>query len=435
MLLNGEGAVNDQAITGYMFTSSTQNPSRSLLVARNKGQINSNGLKGSIIYVTRELQIPDRDELLRSLEFLNIKEKNRKVEGEYVVPEIVDSTIVGSEEVTGQLLVNPMSKIHPLKNSAYELLLDYNDSSFDPLQPEVEVENEKTDAEEAREQRKNQFKQIKGLDLQSKQALANKKARIAAEKQAEKERIAAEKQAEKERIAAEKIARDNAEKSARIMINNLRSDLTTKQKQSTKIASIPFDFLDQLKTDNKIPEGINSEIFDIIYEKALEDKRILDEAAAEEERKRQERAIKKEERAALKAKQLAYESSPEGIEEARQKAEEERRLAEAKEIRLADEARIKKEQDEARMLKISLEIHDLENEKGKKMKKEELLKQLVALRKELKQLEREYRKGGTLSDKKKYIHKITKRGKKNKNKLTKRHKKIKKPKRSRKLVS
>ena len=32
ILLNGKDAVNDQAITGYMFTSSTQNPSRSLLV-------------------------------------------------------------------------------------------------------------------------------------------------------------------------------------------------------------------------------------------------------------------------------------------------------------------------------------------------------------------------------------------------------------------
>lgn len=431
MLLNGEGAVNDQAMTGYMFTSSTQNPSRSLLVARNKGQINSNGLKGSVIYVTRELQIPDRDELLRSLEFLNIKEKNRKVEGEYVVPEIVDSTIVGSEEVIGQLLVNPMSKIHPLKNSAYELLLDYNDIGFNPVQPEVEVENEKTDAEEAREQRKNQFKQIKGLDLQSKQVLADKKARIAAEKQAEKERIAAEKQAEKERIAAEKLARDNAEKSARIMINNLRTDLTAKQKQSTKIASIPFEFLDQLKKTDNIPKEIDREIFDIIYEKALEDKRILDEAAAEEERKRQERARKKEEKDAEKARRKAYESSPEGIEEARKKAEEIKQLAEDEEKRLADEARMKKEQDEARMLEIQLQIHDLENAKGQKN-----ILELQALRKELKRLHGKYNnnKGGTLSNKKKYIHKITKRSKKIKNKLTKRHKKTKKPKRSRKLV-
>jgi hypothetical protein len=38
-------------------------------------------------------------------------------------------------------------------------------------------------------------------------------------------------------------------------------------------------------------------------------------------------------------------------------------------------------------------------------------------------------------NRKKHIHKITKRGKKIKNKLTKRHKKIKKSKRTRKLVS
>ena len=40
ILLNGKDAVNDQAITGYMFTSSTQNPSRSLLVSRNMNKTN-----------------------------------------------------------------------------------------------------------------------------------------------------------------------------------------------------------------------------------------------------------------------------------------------------------------------------------------------------------------------------------------------------------
>ena len=40
MLLNGTEAVNSQAITGYMYTFASQNPSRSLLVSRNLNNIN-----------------------------------------------------------------------------------------------------------------------------------------------------------------------------------------------------------------------------------------------------------------------------------------------------------------------------------------------------------------------------------------------------------
>ena len=402
MLLNGEGDVNDQAITGYMFTSSTQNPSRSLLVARNSNEMrepNINGLKGSVIYVTRELQIPDRDELLRSLEFLNIKEKNRKVDGEFVYPEIVDSTIAGSEEVIGKLSVNPMSKITPLKNSAYEDQLDY-DVRFDPLQPQVEVDHETTDAEEARAQRK-ENKKMKGLSP------------------AEKNRIAAEKKAEKERIAAEI-------KSARKLINELFYE-NPEQKQSKKLASIFFEFLDQLKTEKKIPEDIDPEIFDIIYEKALEDKRIEDAAAEKAKMAAETRERNK-----------------------REKEEKERKEEELRKIYMESEEGQKKIQE---IKELESQIVGLENKikeitKQKKLKRGEKLPEMESiqvLENKINGINEKIESdlatkmmGGKIKsriNRKKHIHKITKRGKKIKNKLTKRHKKIKKSKRTRKLVS
>ena len=162
MLLNGEGAVNDQAMSGYMFTSSTQNPSRTLLVSRNSNNMrepNLEGLKGNVIYVTRELQVPDKDSLLRSLEFLNIKTKRRRIDSVYVIPEIGDTTIKGSQEIRGdELLKNPMKKIQPFKNSAYDKWYNY-ETEFRPEEVQMEVEEEKTDAEDARDQRKNKFKQ------------------------------------------------------------------------------------------------------------------------------------------------------------------------------------------------------------------------------------------------------------------------------------
>jgi hypothetical protein len=99
--------------------------------------------------------------------------------------------------------------------------------------------------------------------------------------------------------------------------------------------------------------------------------------------------------------------------------------------------RLQKQQDEERILKIETEIEELGiliDAKGVKGK-DELKRKRDDLRKELKKLKNKYVKGGTLANKKKHIHKITKRGKKIKNKLTKRYKKIKKSKRTRKLVS
>jgi hypothetical protein len=56
-LMNAElNGVNDQSITGYIFTQSTQRKSRTLLVSRNEDTINKSGLKGMVIYATPEFK-------------------------------------------------------------------------------------------------------------------------------------------------------------------------------------------------------------------------------------------------------------------------------------------------------------------------------------------------------------------------------------------
>ena len=454
ILLNGNGAINDQAITGYMFTSSTQNPSRSLLVARNKGKVNSNGLKGCVIYATRELQVPDRDSLLRSLEFLNVKDKNRKVEGDIVSPEIGESTIIGSEDVSGKLLENPMSKIQPLKNSAYEAQIDYNDTKFIPEQPEVEVENEKTDAEEAREQRKNKFKQLTGLDPSLKLSKQVEKEREKAEKQAQKEIEKAAKQAEEARIKAEKAQKQMEINEVKRTINNTRKDLSEKQKKAKTIPKIPLEILVKI---NPSELGINQEIYNIILSEAQEDKRISDLAE-------QKIAKEREEAAKIQAEKEEYEASPEGMEEKRieneRKQEEELRKKDTKAAKAAEEAErlaqqsiVREESQKERLLFIDnrleqipkeLEelqklIDELPKEKTTEQKKslKDYNKRKETLEKEERDLKKERKKvviGGTLSNKKQFKHKITKRQTKNVNKLTKRHKKVKILRNTRKVI-
>ena len=147
ILLNGTEAVNDQAITGYMFTSSTQNPSRTLLVSRNMNATNDKSLQGSVIFVTRELQTPQKEDLLKELEFLNVKDKMRKLEGIQVEPDIMGSTIEGSPQSQRiELNKNPNTKIQPLKNSAYSDWIDY-ETPFVPKQEAIELEIEETDRE------------------------------------------------------------------------------------------------------------------------------------------------------------------------------------------------------------------------------------------------------------------------------------------------
>ena len=442
MLLNGDGDVNDQAITGYMFTSSTQNPSRTLLVARNNGKINSNGLKGSVIFVTRELQVPDRDGLLRSLEFLNVKEKTRKVEGEIVTPKIDETTIIGSTDVNGQLLENPMSKIKPLKNSAYELQLDYNDTSFVPEQDKSEVETEKTDAEEARDKRQNNFKVTKGLKPE--------------EKKVTKEQL----------ISAKKL------------INRLRDDLTPKQKEQTKtIPFIPVKILDSMK---KIimENGISEQIFNIIHsdsEGVEEYERQEAEKKAQIAQKRADTSAEKNEiktkiseiqvrinelkselkepidelNKQIQSKQNEYNTLTGNrsnyakiISKERVLLTERNKKPKTDKTKAEQQANIEKFEEELQNLKemykeeleriekISNEIKDLNQQKDSvESPIREMDQVLVQLNTKLKS-----KKGGTLSNKKTYIHRVTKRYHKRGNKLTKKSKKTKIPKKTRKYI-
>jgi hypothetical protein len=433
MLLNGEGDVNDQAITGYMFTSSTQNPSRTLLVSRNSANMrepNSNGLKGNVIYVTRELQVPDRDGLLKSLEFLNIKDKNIKVYEEIVSPEIGETTIIGSQNISGELLINPMTKIQPLKNSAYEELLDYTNDTFIPTQPEVEVENEKTDAEEAREQRKNKLKQTKGMDPEAK---AQEKARIKAERIEAEQAERAAKEAERKRISEEK-AKLNADiNEAKRAINNLRDDLTSKQKAAKKIHDIPFAFLNDPEKQSSIQSlEIPEEIYKFIYEQSSENDRI--EKLAEEKLR-----LDKEKRARKNQEKAAAKSSPEAMAERDATQEKNDRLAKEKEEEEAAAAKAK----EKRKLQVRTEIYSLEAEqksfpKIAKDRTEEQKKRIREIELKLNQLRQEWeeirRGGGTSSNRKVHKYYKTKRQHKNRNKLTKRNKKQKIPKKTRKII-
>ena len=132
MLLNGKTGVNDQAITGYVYTCATQNPSRTLLVSRNEGIINSNGLSGSVIYVTRELQRPDNISFLKTLEYVTKKLKSSimgKASSELrqIRDNIISSSVEGSVEDSVELIGLPRgTKQELFKNILYNDWLDYN---------------------------------------------------------------------------------------------------------------------------------------------------------------------------------------------------------------------------------------------------------------------------------------------------------------------
>ena len=225
ILLNGKDGVNDQSITGYMFTSANQNPSRTLLVSRNKGELNSNGLMGNVVYVTRELQTPDKNALLKSLEFLNVKDKTVKLNKVSVVPEVSGSTIEGTDSsISSGLLQNPMGKVEPLKNSSYADWLDY-ETEFVPSQAKMEIENEMTDKEEAKRKR-----------AESK----NKP------KEAEKLQKAAEKQRLKEEADAKKLL----EKQKKDNVKNARAAL--KKNPNAEIAPEVREIIEREDTEKRL---------------------------------------------------------------------------------------------------------------------------------------------------------------------------------------
>jgi len=171
MLLNGNNGVNEQAITGYMYTSATQNPSRTLLVARNEGILNSNGLPGSVIYVTRELQRPDRLTFLASLKYLKMATKLRATRtGVNAVRQIVNPVIHWSKEGDKPLESMPRgTKQEPLKNVAYNDLLDYEDSeTMKQIIGNILVEQPKTEEEKQHELQEKEEKEQLESSLKAK---------------------------------------------------------------------------------------------------------------------------------------------------------------------------------------------------------------------------------------------------------------------------
>jgi hypothetical protein len=99
------------------------------------------------------------------------------------------------------LIVNPNTKIKPLKNSSYQDWLDY-ETEFEPQQSRVEVDIEETDRERELREKREARQKLKGLTTQQK---AEAKAREKAEAKAAKEQV---KVAKEQAKVAEKLAKE-----------------------------------------------------------------------------------------------------------------------------------------------------------------------------------------------------------------------------------
>ena len=188
ILLNGESGVNQQAITGYMFTAANQKPSRSLLVSRasadeTNNNIRKDKLRGKVVYVTRELPIiqEDRVRYLKSLQYKKILEKKTLVDKqtkEEFSPEIVGPVIQGSSSESEYKLIKPPLEIasmdEPYKTSNYSEWDDYET-------PRVLTETKKKTVEDPETIAKLEAK------AQKIAALSEEKEKIRAEKAAERE--------------------------------------------------------------------------------------------------------------------------------------------------------------------------------------------------------------------------------------------------------
>jgi hypothetical protein len=211
ILMNGESGVNQQAITGYIYTSANQKPSRSILVSRNSGDesnanIKKDGLRGKVIYTTRELPVlqEDRIRYLRSLQYKKITEKKSlidKATGEPFIPEITEPTIHGSSIDSDYKMIKPPLDIStmadPYKTSNYDAWDDYET-------PRVltETKNKVQDfidpQEAARaEERARKAAEKAQAKVQEKAALAADKARLISEQQGMKGEDAASKEIRK----------------------------------------------------------------------------------------------------------------------------------------------------------------------------------------------------------------------------------------------
>jgi hypothetical protein len=245
ILLNGLSGINQQAIAGYLFTSPNQSPSRSLIVSRNsiddsnnninKKELGGNGLRGKVIYTTRELQVIQEDRIpyLESLQYKKITETKTlkdKVTGEIFTPDITGPTIEGTYSDETRPIEAPI-KIPEFKNSNYQLWSDYETpriitetNASDDLKEEKarkadekrkELEREKAAAALLRKAEKESTAESGAIKAEEKalKALAAAEAKAIAKAAAAEARVAAaaaknpEKAAQK--AAKEKEERDN----------------------------------------------------------------------------------------------------------------------------------------------------------------------------------------------------------------------------------
>ena len=192
ILMNGDSGINQQSIGGYVYTSANQKPSRSILVSRNEtnAMVRKDGLRGKIIYTTRELPIVQEDKLryLKSLQYKTIRERKDFIDKETkepTTPEITEPTIEGSSMELGYSLDKPPSDISSLEDP-------YKTSNY----------NDWDDYETARVLTEPKNKLQDFLDPQD-VAKAEEKVKKIAEKAQEKVEEKARGAAEKERMTAE----------------------------------------------------------------------------------------------------------------------------------------------------------------------------------------------------------------------------------------
>jgi len=99
ILLNASSGINEHCITGYMHTMGNQKPSRTLLVTRNLGEENTNGLKGIVVYVTPNAN-PDRFSIDLETKFTSpraVKDKDKESKGFQMattseIPSVIETT-------------------------------------------------------------------------------------------------------------------------------------------------------------------------------------------------------------------------------------------------------------------------------------------------------------------------------------------------------
>jgi len=228
ILLNGDSGVNQQAISGYMFTAANQKPSRSLLVSRGSSSEDNNNirkdkLRGKLIYVTRELPIiqEDRVRYLRSLQYKKITEKKNLIDRqtkEEFSPEVSGLVVQGSYADADYKMIKPpldiLSMDEPYKTANYN---DWEDYETPRVLSEIKKKAIVDPVVIAKISEK----------AQKNAALSEEKDRIKAQKRAETEARAKEMQGMKEEdVIGKEIRKTNKEVSELRTLRGRRDDVS-----------------------------------------------------------------------------------------------------------------------------------------------------------------------------------------------------------------